>query len=202
MIAAREDSDRLETIIEDLLDMGRLESGGAKLDCRAVSPQRLISESVTPLESAFRDRNVQLAVEVPADTPPVLADADRIDHVFTNLLTNAPKFTDAGGRVRVSAVTEESFVRFVVEDSGVGIPEQYLGRVFDRFFRVPREKQRNGAGLGLAIARKEIVEAHAGQIAVQSREGEGSRFSFTLKRGPGIARRHTIGGSSCSDRAF
>jgi two-component system sensor histidine kinase VicK len=72
-------------------------------------------------------------------------------------------------------------VRFVVEDSGVGIPEEFLGRVFDRFFRVPREKQPSGAGLGLAIA-KEIVEAHGGEIAVKSKEGKGTRFSFTLKR--------------------
>jgi signal transduction histidine kinase len=71
-------------------------------------------------------------------------------------------------------------VRFVVEDNGVGIPQEFVGRVFERFFRGPRDKQPSGAGLGLAIA-KEIVEAHGGKIAVESREGEGSRFSFTLQ---------------------
>src|SRR5205085_153176 len=107
LIAAREDSDRLETIIEDLLDMGRLESGGAKLDFQTESAQRLISDAVTPLEAAYHDRGVELVVDVPAETPQVIADADRIDHVFTNLLTNALKFTDPGGRVRVSAIAEE-----------------------------------------------------------------------------------------------
>jgi two-component system sensor histidine kinase ResE len=111
----------------------------------------------------------------------VLVDPLRIDHVFSNLLTNALKFTSPGGRVRIFAEIEEDMVRFIVEDSGIGIPHEYLARVFDRFFRVPRDNQPAGAGLGLAIA-KEIVEAHGGSIAVHSREGEGSRFSFTLQR--------------------
>jgi len=115
------------------------------------------------------------------ETPPVMADPARIDHVFSNLLTNALKFTAPGGRVTISAQPEDDDVRFIVQDTGIGIPTAYLGRVFERFFRVPRENQPSGAGLGLAIA-KEIVEAHGGLISVQSQEGQGSRFSFTLKR--------------------
>jgi NtrC-family two-component system sensor histidine kinase KinB len=181
LMAARDDADRLQKIIEDLLDMGRLESGRVKLDLRAEPAERLVSDALTPLETSFHDRGVELQSEIPADTPAVLADPARIDHVFSNLLTNALKFTPPGGYVRVSAQTEADFVRFVVEDSGIGIPSEYLGRIFERFFRVPRDNQPGGAGLGLAIA-KEIVEAHGGSIAVQSTPGEGSRFSFTLQR--------------------
>jgi signal transduction histidine kinase len=136
---------------------------------------------VTPLESAFHDRGIDLQVDVPVGTPDVLADPARIDHVFSNLLTNALKFTAPGGKVCISAETEDDSVRFVVEDTGIGIPAELHGRIFERFFRIPRQNQPPGAGLGLAIA-KEIVEAHGGQIAVKSVEGQGSRFSFTLQR--------------------
>jgi two-component system, NtrC family, sensor histidine kinase KinB len=181
LVAAREDSDRLQGIIEDLLDMGRLESGRANLDLHSEPAERLVSDATTPMELAFHDKGVALKVDVPAETPPVLADPARIDHVFSNLLSNALKFTAPGGQVLITAQATESEVSFSVEDTGVGIPAEYIGRIFDRFYRVPRPDQPAGAGLGLAIA-KEIVDAHGGQIAVQSTEGKGSRFSFTLQR--------------------
>ena len=181
LIAARDDSDRLERIIADLLDMGRLESGRVELDLRSEPAERLVSDAITPLETAFHDRGVALEIDVPADVAPVLVDPARIDHVFSNLLGNSLKYTPPGGHVRVSAANEDSAVRFVVEDTGMGIPSEYLPRIFERFYRVPRENQASGAGLGLAIA-KEIVEAHGGHIAAQSREGEGARLSFTLQR--------------------
>jgi signal transduction histidine kinase len=181
LLAAREDSDRLEKIIQDLLDMGRLESGKVSLDLRAQPAERLVSDAVAPLEAAFHDRRVSIQVDVPPETPPVLVDPLRIDHVFSNLLTNALKFTNPGGHVRVAAEVGEETVRFIVEDTGIGIPQEYLSRVFERFFRVPQDTQPAGAGLGLAIA-KEIVEAHGGTILVRSTPGEGSQFSFTLKR--------------------
>jgi NtrC-family two-component system sensor histidine kinase KinB len=181
LVAARDDSDRLERIIADLLDMGRLESGRVELDLRSEPAERLVSDAMTPLETAFHDRGVALEVEIPGDVSPVLVDPARIDHVFSNLLGNALKFTKPGGRVRISAQNEDAMVRFLVEDSGVGIPAEYLPRIFERFFRVPRENQVPGAGLGLAIA-KEIVEAHGGRIAAQSHDGEGTTVSFTLQR--------------------
>jgi signal transduction histidine kinase/HAMP domain-containing protein len=181
LLAAREDSDRLEKIIQDLLDMGRLESGGLALDLSSEPAERLVADAVAPLEAAFHDRGVTLDVDVLPDTPSVLVDPLRIDHVFLNVLTNALKFTHPGGRVRVWAQSDDRFVRFIVQDTGIGIPQEYLSRVFERFFRVPRDGQPSGAGLGLAIA-KEIVEAHGGTITAHSGDGEGSRFDFTLKR--------------------
>jgi len=181
LIAAREDSDRLERIIADLLDMGRLESGRVELDLRPEPAERLVSDAITPLETAFHDRGVALDVAIPDDVAPVLVDPARIDHVFSNLLGNALKFSPPGSRVRISAQNEEAMVRLSVDDTGVGIPAEYLPRIFERFYRVPRENQPAGAGLGLAIA-KEIVEAHGGRIAAQSLSGQGTCLSFTLQR--------------------
>jgi NtrC-family two-component system sensor histidine kinase KinB len=186
LLAARDESDRLQTIIDDLLDMARLEAGGVQLDLQAESAERLVSDAISRLESAFHDKGVELRMEIPTELPPVMADPARIEYVFANLLTNALKFTSPGGLVRIWAKSEDERVRFIVEDSGIGIPPEFLGRVFDRFFRVPRNRQPSGAGLGLAIA-KEIVEAHGGQISVESEEGKGSRFTFTLRQSePGL----------------
>jgi signal transduction histidine kinase len=183
LMAARDDADRLQKIIEDLLDMGRLESGRVKLDLQSEPSERLVSDAVTPLETAFHDKGLTLEVDVPVETPPVLADPARIGHVFSNLLTNALKYTPPGGHVRISAEPLDRFVRFVVEDTGVGIPQEYLARIFERFYRIPREDQASGAGLGLAIA-KEIVDAHGGTISVESIPNTGSKFSFTLQKAP------------------
>jgi len=178
---ACEDSNRLQIIINGLLDMGRLESGQVKLDLESISANRLVWETVGPLETAFHDKGIALDVDIPDGIPPASADPARIGHVFSNLLTNALKYTLPGGRAQISARADDHNICFAVQDDGIGIPPEHLGRVFDRFYRIPRTNQPPGAGLGLAIAR-EIVEAHEGKISVESRDGEGSRFSFTLRR--------------------
>ena len=178
--AAREDSDRLDKIIADLLDMGRMESGRADLDVRPARPERLVDAAAGPLRAAFQDKGVGLTVDVPADLPAVAVDPGRVGHVFSNLLANALKFTDPGGQVRASAEPGgDGLVRFVVADTGGGIPAEHLPRVFERFFRVPGQPASTGAGLGLAIAR-DIVHGHGGEIDVGSDVGRGTRFTFTL----------------------
>ncbi len=186
LTALREDSDRLHRIIENLLDMGRIESGGGLMQLRPESVEAIIADAAGPMLSAFADRGVRLSVEPPDAALCVLADITRIGHVLSNLLANALKYTPAGGMVRVIAVAEPATVRISVTDMGPGIPPQYHDRIFERFFRVPGQSGRGGAGLGLAIAR-EIVEAHGGAIEVESREGAGSTFSFTLRRADGPA---------------
>jgi PAS domain S-box-containing protein len=183
--AAREDSDRLDKIIAGLLDMGRLESGRAQLELRPETARHLIDDALAPLSAGFHDKGINVDIAVAPETPEVLVDPDRIGHVMTNLLTNAMKFTDPGGRVTLTAAPEGTDrVCFVVADTGVGIPAEHLPRVFDRFFRVPGISGATaGAGLGLAIAR-EIVQIHGGQIDVQSTPGQGTRFSFTLRTKP------------------
>ncbi len=188
LLAAREDSDRLHRIIDNLLDMGRIESGRAALDARPIAPAKLIADAVEPMRSAFLDKGVEIDTAVLPDMPDVLADADRVGHVFTNLLSNALRFTPPGGTVSVSAEpsTDDGSVLFAVTDTGPGIPAEHIGRVFERFFRVPGQNGSTGAGLGLAIA-KEIVDAHGGQIGVESNEGRGSRFNVTLRSASAVA---------------
>ncbi|MCX5839389.1 MAG: ATP-binding protein [Deltaproteobacteria bacterium] len=181
LLAAREDSDLLHSILNSLLDISRMESGRQRMALQAVSSDTLVREAIEPFRRTAQDRGVILETPLSADLPPVHADAGRIDHVFSNLLTNALRYTSPGGRITVSAAAEEREVRFLVADTGIGIPRKYLPQIFDRFFRVPDQEQETGAGLGLAIAR-EIVEAHGGTVRVESREGVGTTFSFTLKR--------------------
>jgi len=181
LVAAREDIDRLLHIIDNLLDLSRIESGRVRMELQKMMPREIIYQAVDPMRAFFQDHGITLDVDIGAETPGVWADPARIGLVLTNLLSNALKYTPAGGSVRVGAHPEEETVRFSVSDTGVGIPEPYLPRIFDKFFRVPDQTTTGGAGLGLAIA-KEIVEAHGGQIECQSREGEGSTFSFTLRR--------------------
>ena len=177
--AARDDADRLDRIVADLLDLGRMESGRGGLDLRPARPERLAEAAAAPLRAAFADKGVGLAVDVPVDLPAVAVDTGRVGHVFTNLLTNGLKFTGPGGHVRVSAAAEGDRVRFAVTDTGVGIPAEHLPRLFERFFRVPGQPASTGAGLGLAIAR-DIVRGHGGDVDVGSDVGRGTRFTFTL----------------------
>jgi NtrC-family two-component system sensor histidine kinase KinB len=179
LVAAREDSDRLHDILNNLLDISRIESGRVQMEFHAVSPQEMVLEAIEPLRIAAKDQGVTLDVELPNGLPEVWADTTRINHAFGNLLSNALKYTPAGGKVTVSARAEENGVKFSVADTGKGIPSQYLPRIFEQFFRVPDQGPQAGAGLGLAIV-KEIVEAHGGTVSVDSVEGKGSTFSFTL----------------------
>jgi signal transduction histidine kinase len=181
LVTAREDADRLHTIVEELLDIGRIGSGKVRMDLSPLLPQRMVLEGLEPYRSAARDQGVSIVVDVPEDLPQVWADPTRIAHVFANLLSNALKYTPPGGKVSLSARAEEETVRFRISDTGIGIPDRYIPRIFEQFFRVPEQGPGTGAGLGLAIV-KEIVEAHGGTVGVESREGEGSTFLFSLRR--------------------
>ena len=181
LITAREDSDRLNRILENLLDLSRIVSGKVAMELHTAQPHQLVLESIESYRAASRQRGIELKTELPDDLPDVRADTLQIAHAFANLLFNALKYTESGGTVTVSAQADEGHVRFLVSDTGKGIPEQYLPRVFDRFFRVPGQETESGIGLGLAIV-KEIIEAHGGSVSAESRVGEGSTFSFTLPR--------------------
>jgi NtrC-family two-component system sensor histidine kinase KinB len=180
LVAAVEDAERLDRIVNELLDIGRIEAGKGRMDLRPVPPIELVSREMEAYRPAARDGGVSLAVDLPAALPPVLADPSRIAHVFANLLSNALKYTPPGGKVTLAARADGEFVRFHVSDTGVGIPEKYLPRIFEQFFRVPDQGPGAGVGLGLAIV-KDIVEAHNGTVGVESREGGGSTFSFSLR---------------------
>jgi signal transduction histidine kinase len=190
LVAAREDSDRLYEILSNLLDISRMESGKARLDYQSFSPQSLVMDALEPFRRTVQDKGIALGVDLHGNLPDVWTDRTRTSHVFANLLSNAVRYTPAGGRIFLGAKEEEETVRFVVSDTGEGIPAEFLGRVFEPFFRVPGRDPAGGAGLGLAIAR-EIVEAQGGTISVESREGKGITFAFTLRRTDRIDPRET-----------
>ncbi|MGP8088958.1 MAG: ATP-binding protein [Syntrophobacteraceae bacterium] len=187
VIAARDDSDRLYRIIENLLDIGQLECGGSTVELVAVSPEQVLLNVVEEMKPSYVDRGVSLVLDLPGDIPQVLADRLRLEIVFANLLSNGLKFTPPGGEVKVSARLEKGAVLFVVEDTGSGIPKESLPHVFEKFFRVPgRGGQPSNTGLGLAIV-KEIIETHGGKVEVASTPGEGTKFSFTLAAAGGVS---------------
>jgi two-component system, NtrC family, sensor histidine kinase KinB len=181
LIAAREDSERLQNILVNLLDISRIVSGKMAMEFRAVTPQQIISETVESFRGAALGHGVKIHTLLPGDLPEVRADKMRMGHVFANLLSNALRYTASGDTVTVTAQVGEEHVEFSVSDTGRGIPEQYLSRIFDPFFRVPGQEADTGTGLGLSIV-KEIVEAHGGTVSVKSRVGEGTTISFTLPK--------------------
>ena len=178
LLAARQDSDRLLAMINDLLDLTRIEQGRVRLDRSPMAPTDLVTQAIGRFESTARDVGVELKGQVGFGLPPVSVDRERVEHVFDNLIGNALGHTPKGGSVGLSARVEGHEVRFEVENSGEGIPAEHLSRIFEKFYRIPGSRS-GGAGLGLAIAR-EIVEAHGGRIEAESDSARGTRFAFTL----------------------
>ncbi len=179
LIAARDDSERLVGILDDLLDLSRIESGKAQVNPEPVSPHALARDGMEPFLVEAKDKGLTIINAVPNDLPEALADREKIGQVFANLLSNALRFTRPGGSVTVRASPEPDQVVFFVEDTGAGIPAEHLGHVFEPFYRVPGQDAKSGVGLGLAIV-KEIIGAHGGEVGVESEVGKGSAFSFTL----------------------
>jgi signal transduction histidine kinase/HAMP domain-containing protein len=192
LVVAKEDSDRLHGILSNLLDISRIESGRVPMEFRSVSPHSMVSEALDPFERTAHDQGVSLSAELPGDLPEVWADMARMNHVISNLLSNALKYTPPGGKITLSAKADEERVQFSVSDTGRGIPSKHIPRIFEQFFRVPGQETETGAGLGLAIV-KEIVEAHGGTVGVESDEGKGSIFTFTLKRADRISKEESHG---------
>jgi two-component system phosphate regulon sensor histidine kinase PhoR len=120
-----------------------------------------------------------LRVECAGDLPVVQIDLQRLEQVLVNLIHNAVKFTRAGGEILLLAEAGIGEIRFAVRDTGIGIPAEDVPRIFERFYRVDKSRTGSGTGLGLSIA-KHIVEAHRGRIWVESIEGQGSTFRFTI----------------------
>jgi signal transduction histidine kinase/HAMP domain-containing protein len=179
LVAARDDADRLNSIIENLLDMSRIESGRAQMQVKPTSADQLVLDATDRQRAAYRDKGVELDNHIEVDLPNVLVAPERIHHVFSNLLDNALRHTSSGGRVELTARRDGQFACFEVKDTGHGIPAEHLQHIFERFYRVPDQAPDSGAGLGLAIA-KEIVEAHGGRIMATSVPGRGSAFAFTV----------------------
>jgi signal transduction histidine kinase len=178
MFAAREDCERLQGIVDDLLDLSRIQAGKIELHRRSVSSGSLLAQVVDDHAAQAEEKQVTLEQSALTIDRPVLADPDRIQLVLSNLVENALRHTPSGGRIELRAAPDSEGIRFEVGDSGPGIPPQHLPHLFQRFFRLP-DAPPGGAGLGLYIC-KEIVESHGGKIGVESDPGHGAIFWFTL----------------------
>ncbi len=179
MQAAREDCERLQGIVDDLLDLSRIQSGRIALKIERIDAGSLMADAAASLRSAAEAAGLELVVSAPDPSVEVQADPERAELVLSNLLANSVRHTPRGGKVEVHARALGDAMRFEVRDTGEGIPREHLDRVFEKFFRVPGARS-GGVGLGLYISR-EIVYAHGGEMGVESELGRGSTFWFTLR---------------------
>jgi PAS domain S-box-containing protein len=180
-------ADALLALVNDLLDMSRVQAGKFALDWQTVALPGLVSHTLGALGASATAKGLTLVDEVPDELPPLRADAGRVSQVLANLVTNAIKYSSAGGVITVRAVAEGGWMRVEVADTGLGVPAEHQSRIFEAFTQVDMSNTRKagGVGLGLSIV-KALVEAHGGEVGVRSAgQGCGSTFYFTLPLAPG-----------------
>jgi two-component system phosphate regulon sensor histidine kinase PhoR len=178
--------DRLVQMVEELLELSRIESGDVPLTRRPVDLAAALARAVERLRVRAERQGLRLTLQVAPGLPPITGDAERLERVAVNLIQNALNFTPAGGSINVSACREDGAVTVRVRDTGVGIAPEDLPRIFERFYKADRVRgpkdaglAGGGTGLGLAIV-KHTVEAHGGRVSVESRMGEGATFTVTV----------------------
>jgi len=182
---AKEEAQREAHLINNLLDLAKLESGKVELHRKGAKVSALAEEIVSSMRPQADEKKVALLMEIPGDLPEVLVDPGRIKEVFSNLLSNALKFSQAGGKVTISAgPTDNGQLKVAVSDTGIGISRENIPKMFSKFYQVEQTNSpgSKGTGLGLAIC-KEIIGLHGGKIWVESEPDKGSTFSFTLPIG-------------------
>ncbi len=177
-----DESKRLSRIVTDLFDVSKIEQGSINLDQKNFDINELVRLNIIKLEKRITDKNVQLSVEFERDGIYVFADRDAISRVLMNLFENAIKFTQENGYIKIRVGTKDSKAYVSVENSGIGIDEDELLHIFDRFYKTDKSRSldKNGAGLGLYIV-KGIVQAHGERVWAESVKNEYARFSFTMK---------------------
>lgn len=171
--------ERLTQIVSELTELSRIETGRAELRMAPLNLNLLIEEVIAHLNPFEQRQQVTITTDLATDLPTVRADNDRIRQALTNLVHNAIKFNQPGGKVTISTKADSESALVSVSDTGIGISKEDLPHVFERFYKADKARPRGGSGLGLAIA-KHTVQAHGGSIWAQSEEGKGSTFSFSL----------------------
>ena len=173
--------DRQTNLVNDLLDLSRIESGRLRLNCENVALDAVIADSIETVKQAAVEKDITLDVELPVGLPSVKGDREKLIRVVINITNNAIKFTPRGGKISIKARELNGQVEVRVSDTGIGIAAEELAKVFEKFYQVDNTlaREAGGTGLGLAIC-KGIIDAHKGQIWVQSELGKGSTFGFRL----------------------
>ena len=179
---ANQNTVSLSNLLNDLIDISMIESGEMRMSYRYFDINIFIQSIVNEFAQMAGEKNIKIIFNPAKEGLQVFGDKDKIRQVFVNLLQNAIKYTDEGS-IEILLDEEKKLVKISVKDTGIGIPEEDLNRIFERFYRVDKARSRavGGTGLGLAIV-KHIIEAHNSKIIVQSKQGEGSTFSFKLKK--------------------
>lgn len=171
--------DRLALLVDDLLDLARLESGRVRLSLERVDPESVLRRVAERLAPQTERARLTVGMEVAPGVPAIIGDRDRIDQVLLNLVHNAIKFTPSGGAITLHAMPAGEFVEFQVRDTGVGVDPEELPRLFERFYKADRARRSQGTGLGLAIA-KHIVQVHGGTIWAEPNRPAGTVFAFQI----------------------
>ena len=174
----KQDNQRMLRILSELLNMSQVEAGKIQLEIRSVKPASIVNNAINTLNATAKEKDIHFERNYNEELPSVRADAEKTGWVLNNFLSNAIKYSSAGGKITVSIKLVDSSLQFSVKDQGTGIPDEYLPKIFERFFKVPGASK-TGTGLGLAIS-KEFIEAQGGKIWVKSEIGAGSTFGFNL----------------------
>lgn len=179
----KEETNRLNRLVNDLLDLARMEAGEMKLSMRNFDINELIRRCIIKLEKLITDKNISVEANFEEEDMFVNADVDSIERVIINLIHNAVKFTDEGGKIILATYKQRDKIHVAVEDTGIGIDKDELSMIWDRFYKSDksRSKDKSGTGLGLAIV-KNIMNAHGQEIWIDSELGKGTKFTFTLNR--------------------
>jgi len=179
---ANQNTIALSNLLNDLIDISMIESGEMRMSYRYFKVNDFIKQIIQENIKVAEDKDLELEFLPAKDGLEVFGDKEKLKQVMVNLIQNAIKYTEKG-KVEISVEEDTKTVKIKIKDTGIGIPENYLDRIFERFFRVDKARSRSqgGTGLGLAIV-KHIIEAHNSKIAVQSKVDEGSEFSFSLKK--------------------
>ncbi len=171
---------RLGDLVNDFLDLARLESGRARLTFQAVDMRQVIDDAVAVIQPQAEEHDLELLLDVPPTLPPILGDEKRMKQVLLNLASNAVKYNREGGQIRITASANEEEIQIAVSDTGRGVRPEDMDKLFDKFQRIEEtESSAKGTGLGLPIT-KQLIEIHGGQMEVTSEWGQGSTFAFTL----------------------
>ena len=172
----KQEINRITRMIIDIAELANIETGNITLKKEEISLGGIIHDVTDRMQQTVELKGSTLTIDVPGDIPVITGDRDRLTRAFANILTNAIKFTSEG-RISVAAQVRDGELLTSVSDTGIGIPESAIGKIFDRFYKV--DTVSSGTGLGLPMA-KEIIEMHGGRIWAESKEGKGSTFSFTI----------------------
>jgi two-component system, OmpR family, phosphate regulon sensor histidine kinase PhoR len=177
------DSERLARLVNDILDLSRIEAGKLKMNIRNCNVRSLAEKVILSLDKQAKDKSIKMENKIPDNINNVSADEALISQVLLNLMDNAVKYNNEGGNIRIAAHDKGEFIQVDVTDAGAGIPEKDLSRIFERFYRVDKARSREmgGTGLGLSIV-KHIIQSHGGEVSVKSILGQGSTFSFTIPK--------------------